>query len=361
MPPKLWWLPPLWSTSHQGLCKGSQVMKSYHSGVYMLILRDTFLFHGEIIISYVGSDAQYQDHQPSLLSAYDAKSPIVVYISDDYPLFPYVLPKPIAYCQLGKYMVTDEWDEIANNAIYCKAMFKFVYTEEQSTMWWRPEHVFYDVPVLYDIGPICLHQGCCVFWTVGVDAELALNNNFLLSVLVTRFTCNDQQIGLVWFINTSHRGRGIMYTNYFSHNSGEPYKYIGGGANTTEWNQESQGLKMAKRFILQTLKQILFNVPDFNELLRPDSVAYLPNQSMTFHSDDKQGVQGFIAGLLLGSDAAMDFCSKGDIRDCPTLLTIRLSHGDILAMDGDDIQKKYLHRVKPFRYCFAVTARFIAK
>ncbi|PBK85077.1 hypothetical protein ARMGADRAFT_942461 [Armillaria gallica] len=132
----------------------------------------------------------------------------------------------------------------------------------------------------------------------------------------------------------------------------------GGGSNTTEWNHESQGPKMAKRFILQALKQILFNVPDFNELL---SVAYLPNQSMAFHSDDEQGVQGFIAGLLLGSDATMDFCCKGDVKNCPTLLTVTLSHGDILVMDGDTIQQKFLHRVELFGYRFAATARFIAK
>ncbi|KAK0189186.1 hypothetical protein F5146DRAFT_1140756 [Armillaria mellea] len=143
-----------------------------------------------------------------------------------------------------------------------------------------------------------------------------------------------------------------MYTNYFSHNSSEPYEYIGGGSNTTKWKHKSQGPKMAKSFIIQTLRQVLSNVPEFNELL---SVAYLPKQSMAFHSDNEEGVQGFIAGLSLGSDATMDFCRKGEAKKCLNLLSVRLSHSDILIMDGDTIQKEYLHWVEPFGYHFTVT------
>ncbi len=33
--PELWTILPLWCMSHQGLCKGTDEMKSYHAGVYM--------------------------------------------------------------------------------------------------------------------------------------------------------------------------------------------------------------------------------------------------------------------------------------------------------------------------------------
>ncbi len=53
----------------------------------------------------------------------------------------------------------------------------------------------------------------------------------------------------------------------------------------------------------------------------------------------------------------MEFRAKGDPKVCPVLITLKLSHvsmdcamlncpdqeqGDILVMDGDDIQKHYL-------------------
>ncbi len=38
------------------------------------------------------------------------------------------------------------------------------------------------------------------------------------------------------------------------------------------------------------------------------------------------GVQGFIARLSMGSDALMEFHAKGDIKDCPILLTVKLTH-----------------------------------
>ncbi|PBK59617.1 hypothetical protein ARMSODRAFT_982901 [Armillaria solidipes] len=484
-------LPLLWSTSRQGLCEGSDFMKSYHSGVYThegriigLLLtkntapRDVFLFDGEIIISYVefktkssGTDTQQQDRRPTLLRAYDDKKPIAIFISDNYPLFSYALPKPIAYCQLGFYVVTHVWDEKENVTTYRKAMFKFLYTQSQPSMWWRPEHTQYDIqapkepmfvcpfctnysPILYKVGPICLRQGCPVFWTVREGATLSLNNDFLLYVLATDFDSKDEefdtgvttvkplayhcsQCGLLtpryiwnkficdycreqcllnvpWYdVSAKHElyrctpdsgratirlvrpsemalkeatqildqyrqessagrlilkwtplRRGIMYTNYFSHNSGQPYEYVGGSGNTTEWKDETRPPKLAKAFITKSLKPILSSVPDFNELL---SVVYLPNQNMAvriclfllFHSNDETGVQGFIAGLSMGSDALMEFRAKGDVKDCPILLTIKLTHGDILVMDGSDIQTTLLHRVRPDGYRVAATARYI--
>ncbi len=71
-------------------------------------------------------------------------------------------------------------------------------------MWWRPEHILYHLPpwheprficpfcenyspVIYDVGPICLRQGCCVFWVVGSATMLKLNNKFLLHVLAAQY------------------------------------------------------------------------------------------------------------------------------------------------------------------------------
>ncbi len=77
-------------------------------------------------------------------------------------------------------------------------------------MWWRPEHTQYDIqapkepmfvcpfcnnysPVLYEVGLICLCQGCPVFWTVRKGAALSLNNDFLLYVLATDFDPKDEE------------------------------------------------------------------------------------------------------------------------------------------------------------------------
>ncbi|PBK62693.1 hypothetical protein ARMSODRAFT_980534 [Armillaria solidipes] len=137
--------------------------------------------------------------------------------------------------------------------------------------------------------------------------------------------------------------QGIMYTNYFSHNSRQPYKYVGGSGNTTEWKDETRLPKLAKAFIIKSLKPILSNVPDFNELL----------------SNDETGIQGFIIRLSMGSNAIMEFHAKGDIKDCPILLTVKLTHGDILVMDGSDIQTTLLHCVRPDGYHITATAWYI--
>jgi len=80
---------------------------------------------------------------------------------------------------------------------------------------------------------------------------------------------------------------------------------------------------------------------------------------MNFHSDNEIGVQGTIAALSLGSPATMTFRQKAPAkgeRASPPCLAFRLYHvrldsafvihpyvgqGDILIMDGLDIQTNY--------------------
>ncbi|PBK87466.1 hypothetical protein ARMGADRAFT_1085486 [Armillaria gallica] len=466
------------------------------------------------------------EHVKARTVAKDELHRIGIFISDDYPFFPYDLKcLGVAYCKLGDYVVTHTWDELHDGVTYRKMMFKFVYTPDQTRMWWELEHWIYYIarvvepgfvcpfcnnysPLLYVEGPLCLREGCEAFWVADASLELHLNNDFLLAVmgqdhdtqcvridaarqskkppafhcqrcgLLTpryiwnRLKCDScsayESLNVVWTESPSdkpiydhykggalipilskgsqrigrvhervtfqikgesayihllrpsgtalgeadkiqdlylresedgticfrrtplrcHKSTGVMFTNYFSHNAGHPYEYIGGSANTTPWEDVGKSPKSAKAHITNTLKTVFTDVPDFNELLSvaylPNQsmafhsddeqgvqafvaslslgsdvimqfkekgdpkanpillVAYLPNQSMAFHSDDEQGVQAFVASLSLGSDVIMQFKEKGDPKANPILLSVRLSHGDILVMEGDAIQKKYL-------------------
>ncbi|KAK0430599.1 hypothetical protein EV421DRAFT_1912719 [Armillaria borealis] len=472
-----------------------------------------------------GMSAQRQDRQLPLYSASDELYRIGIFISKDYPFFPYDLkPLGVAYCKLGDYVVTHMWDKAHDSIIYRKVMFKFVYTPDQTRMWWEIDHQIYYIPrvsepgfvcpicnnyspLLYDEGPLCLRQGCDAFWVVEPSVELHISNEFLLAVLGqdhdTECVCLDicrqskkppafhctvcgwltpryiwnslicdlcgayEWLKIEWATSTfnkptynydegavilaistkdsrwssrvhervsfqirgesahihllkasgialeeaheihdsylhesgngticfkrtplrRHKSNGVMFTNYFSHNTGHPYEYVGGNANTTSWEDVGQSPKSAKKHITNTLKTVFTNVPDFNELLRRgldwivihtsdinDSVwlTYLINQ----WCDDEKGVQAFIASLSLGSDAIMQFRAKGDPKASPILLSIRLTHGDIVVMEGDAIQKNYLytpppvkceehlvltsscfrHRVQPFGHRIAATA-----
>ncbi|PBK89366.1 hypothetical protein ARMGADRAFT_1083892 [Armillaria gallica] len=437
MKPRLWCYPLCWSTSRQGLCEGSEQLKSYHSGVYMQ--------NGQLIGCLLTKNTS---------PAKDELHHIGIFISDDYPFFPYDLKcLGVAYCKLGDYVITHTWDKLHDGVTYRKMMFKFVYTPDQTCMWWELKHRIYYIaqvvepgfvcpfcnnysPLLYVEGPLCLREGCEAFWVADASLELHLNNDFLLAVMgqdhdtqcvridaarqskkPPAFHCQRcglltprayESLNVVWtelpfdkpiydhykggalipilskgsqrigrvhervtfqikgesayihllrpsdlYLRESedgticfrqtplrrHKSTGVMFTNYFSHNAGHPYEYIGGSANTTPWEDVGELPKSAKAHITNTLKTVFTDIPDFNELL---SVAYLPNQSMAFHSDDEQGVQAFVASLSLGSDAIMQFKEKGDPKANPILLSVRLSHGDILVMEGDAIQKKYL-------------------
>ncbi|GAA5863860.1 hypothetical protein JCM3774_001180 [Rhodotorula dairenensis] len=147
----------------------------------------------------------------------------------------------------------------------------------------------------------------------------------------------------------------------------------------------------------------------FNEIL---SVAYMQGGRMNYHDDGERGLGPFVASISLGSDAVMSFRRKeakkrpyanrnadrpitasaseskttaavqaggelGDVdeageRAIPTLdgikrkssasrvaLKIRLKHGDVMLMEGEEMQRRFEHKVEPEGLRFAATARFI--
>ncbi|KAH9942478.1 uncharacterized protein BXZ73DRAFT_97887 [Epithele typhae] len=142
-----------------------------------------------------------------------------------------------------------------------------------------------------------------------------------------------------------HQCRGELLTNYFSQNTGEPYQYVGGTNQTVPFSQapESGGYQ-------------------FNEVL---SAAYMEEQRMAFHSDAEAGLGPRVASLSLGSAALMHFRLLKKYRtdkaggDKVNALTLFLRHGDVLIMDGAEIQEYYEHTVVPFNFRIAATARYI--
>ncbi|KAK0217477.1 hypothetical protein EDD85DRAFT_961888 [Armillaria nabsnona] len=71
-----------------------------------------------------------------------------------------------------------------------------------------------------------------------------------------------------WTPLRRHKSTGVMFTNYFSHNAGHPYEYVGGNANMTPWEDVGESPKSAKAHVTNALKTVFTDVPDFNELLR---------------------------------------------------------------------------------------------
>ncbi|VDB95302.1 unnamed protein product [Peniophora sp. CBMAI 1063] len=142
----------------------------------------------------------------------------------------------------------------------------------------------------------------------------------------------------------AHQCRGTLLTGYFSQNSGAPYNYIGGSDYTLP-------LVVTGEYV------------PFNEIM---SVAYMEDQRMAWHADAERGLGPVVASLSLGSTSHMYFRrSKHNITDddvpkaCP-VLTLVLKHGDILVMQGSDIQDYYEHTVEPMGFRMVATARVIS-
>ncbi|KAI0085179.1 hypothetical protein BDY19DRAFT_897156 [Irpex rosettiformis] len=158
--------------------------------------------------------------------------------------------------------------------------------------------------------------------------------------------------------------RGILLTNYFSQNTGEPYQYVGGTDNTVSWDAAPSAVVHALDLIKRRIEQA--ELPcraDFNEVL---SAAYMEKQKMAFHSDAERGLGPNVASLSLGGSAYMYFrlhsrfaateLSPGSSRD---VLQFYLRHGDVLVMEGADVQNHYEHTVVPTNFRVAATARYI--
>ncbi|KAL4078381.1 hypothetical protein V8B97DRAFT_1865931 [Scleroderma yunnanense] len=158
----------------------------------------------------------------------------------------------------------------------------------------------------------------------------------------------------------THRARGTLLTNYFSQNSGEPYQYVGGTENTVPFTEAPDCVRRALDMIKErAYLGIELNVP-FNEVL---SAAYLERQKMSFHSDGEKGLGPIIASLSLGSAALMHFRPHAS-AECPVqqrqiAMSLILRHGDVLIMEGHDVQIHYEHTVIPSNFRIAATARCI--
>ncbi|PVF98753.1 hypothetical protein CPB86DRAFT_850604 [Serendipita vermifera] len=151
-----------------------------------------------------------------------------------------------------------------------------------------------------------------------------------------------------------------QYTGHFIHNGGVHYNFSCQiGSEPLETGPPI--VKEICELLAATSSRILNRTVEFNEVL---SCAYKMDQSMNFHSDDEVGVQGVIASVSLGSAARMSFRRKTR-KDEPNsgkntvCLDLILRHGDILIMDGLEIQTNYQHRVVPTGLRFAATARTI--
>ncbi|CUA74464.1 Melanoma inhibitory activity protein 3 [Rhizoctonia solani] len=178
----------------------------------------------------------------------------------------------------------------------------------------------------------------------------------------------------------THGVKGELYAQHYSHNAGAPYKYIA-EAISTPFEDCPKSVVEAKDYIQYLCEPALGKEVKFNEVL---SVAYAEGQEMNFHSDDEPGLGPVIAGLTLGGHAEMLFryhiaCKKNlmykngpfrpsearasdELDSNERVLQIILSHGDLLIMDGTEIQKQYEHAVfvrDTDMVRFAATARLI--
>ncbi|KAM5540197.1 hypothetical protein V8D89_006016 [Ganoderma adspersum] len=145
----------------------------------------------------------------------------------------------------------------------------------------------------------------------------------------------------------SHHCRGELLTNYFSQNTGEPYQYVGGTANTIPFDGAPSAVVKARDLIQSRMMGVMQAESQpyrFNEVL---SAAYMEEQRMAFHSDAEDGLGPRVASLSLGSAALMHFRplkkyrkDSGGGQKC-NALTLFLKHGDVLIMDGAEVQEYY--------------------
>ncbi|MCJ1383484.1 hypothetical protein MMC17_006598 [Xylographa soralifera] len=208
----------------------------------------------------------------------------------------------------------------------------------------------------------------------------------------------DNCMGLQRFPMKMHTGIGEVLAQHFALNYGMPYKYIVA--------VDSKGFNEAPAPVISALKRLEWGAKasvrdgsflSFNELL---AVGYFEEGKMGFHDDGEKELGPTVATLSLGGSAVMsmrmksryftgltkggnydplepvlpgsflegerqalnalwgtatpaqfDQMRKGLYSSCkmprngPVLLTMQLSHGDIVVMHGDEMQKYYEHQV----------------
>ncbi|KAF7293307.1 2OG-FeII-Oxy-2 domain-containing protein [Mycena chlorophos] len=159
----------------------------------------------------------------------------------------------------------------------------------------------------------------------------------------------------------AHKLRGPMLTSYFSQNSGEVYRYVGGTDNTVPFDRAPGAVLQARDLIQKRIREALDDPSEFNEIL---SAAYMEQQQMGFHTDSEPGLGPVVAGLSMGSPALMKF--RLALKYTPAdsqrfvMLEVVLRHGDVCVMDGADVQEYYEHTVIPSNFRIAATARWIS-
>ncbi|KAI0318869.1 hypothetical protein OF83DRAFT_1113395 [Amylostereum chailletii] len=125
----------------------------------------------------------------------------------------------------------------------------------------------------------------------------------------------------------AHRCRGELLTNYFSQNTGAPYKYVGGAGRTVPLEDGPSAVRHALRLMKRRIRHALGRKIPFNEVL---SAAYMERQKMAFHSDSERGLGPVVASLSLGSVALMHFRLHPQHATSPALrktaLTIAIKH-----------------------------------
>ncbi|KDQ57451.1 hypothetical protein JAAARDRAFT_35165 [Jaapia argillacea MUCL 33604] len=170
----------------------------------------------------------------------------------------------------------------------------------------------------------------------------------------------DGSLGFRRWPIRSHKCRGQLLASYFSHNAGAPYHYVGGTGSTVSFDSAPSAVLNARKLIQDRASAALMQNIGFNEVL---SASYMEGQKMAFHGDDERGLGPVIAGLSLGSPALMHFRphlqTKSKKGERKIVLSVVLRHGDVLIMEGRQVQECYEHTVIPFDFRISATARWI--
>ncbi|WWC60152.1 uncharacterized protein I303_102716 [Kwoniella dejecticola CBS 10117] len=174
--------------------------------------------------------------------------------------------------------------------------------------------------------------------------------------------------------------KGQLLAQHFAVNFGAAYKYQ---VDTLSYpfDKAPGCVLMSLALITQLVKLVLGEDVGFNEVL---SVMYREGQKMSWHDDGEDGLGPIVSSLSLGNQAIMSFRPKpktsrvnpynsfhnahgsqnhtnAPMHTPPTALSFTLSHGDIMIMQGHDIQRRYDHRVVPSGFRIACTARVIGE
>ncbi|KAF8650406.1 hypothetical protein AX16_005213 [Volvariella volvacea WC 439] len=374
--------PPIWAQSRQEICEGFDWFRSYQGGVYyannvvrgyllsaFASLRDRFDHGGRVIISHGGGKAeslhchrgqiatQQADDQlaedksvRALLSNYHEGRPLVLIIDDKYTLFPYDLgAKDVTYAVLGLYTITSAWGNFVQNLRWqseLKSVQRNINQQIMTVVEWSATNSRFDgVRAREDLGGFQRRLSFLPMLDLHPHDSAPRRGDYQ-----PRF-----QFSYLWDVM-----RGPLLTNYFSHNTGEPYQYVGGTENTVPWGAAPSAVIKARQYIESRIRGALKIPIRFNEVL---SAAYMERQRMAFHSDAEQGLGPVVAGLSLGSPAIMHFRPhikyETDREHRNVVLSFVLRHGDILVMDGAQVQECYEHMVVPTNFRIAATARWI--